>query len=322
GRANGSIWSGWLIEKYRAVAGVPDQAEQCDRSPRVAALRAVVERADPAPRLGRSRPARFPIKHLARDQLLERGLVADRIEVRIALRVLAEGLRHLDRAPEVVEGIARPAGEALDAGDVVQQTRILRIRLGQRPAALGGLGVLAGLVQRAERSPELPAVRLVCLSRDGADRHDRRPGLLGERRSLHAGTSEHECAGRALHPLAIELEHRAPLQDEVELLVPVRFVLVVLVDDPVARGTCRPRVDAEGRDAEVVPDGSHGTPAVVDLVDLVEVRDRVRSHMTPLRRRPRRQSAMRNATLYFVTDARRPGVSPAGIAFRASSPRR
>ena len=31
---------------------------------------------------------------------------------------------------------------------------------------------------------------------------------------------------------------------------------------------------------------------------------------------------MRNATWYLVTDVRWPGVSPAGIAFSASSPRR
>ena len=34
-----------------------------------------------------------------------------------------------------------------------------------------------------------------------------------------------------------------------------------------------------------------------------------------------RQGVMRVATLYFVTDARRPGVSPAGIALKISSPR-
>jgi hypothetical protein len=35
----------------------------------------------------------------------------------------------------------------------------------------------------------------------------------------------------------------------------------------------------------------------------------------------RRYSVMRNATWYFVTDERLPGVSPAGIALSASSPR-
>ena len=34
-----------------------------------------------------------------------------------------------------------------------------------------------------------------------------------------------------------------------------------------------------------------------------------------------RQLVMRVATLYLVTDVRRPGVSPAGIAFRTSSAR-
>jgi hypothetical protein len=33
------------------------------------------------------------------------------------------------------------------------------------------------------------------------------------------------------------------------------------------------------------------------------------------------QLFMRVATLYFVTDVRRPGVSPAGIALKISSPR-
>ena len=36
----------------------------------------------------------------------------------------------------------------------------------------------------------------------------------------------------------------------------------------------------------------------------------------------RRQTCMRIATVYFVTDRRLPGVSPAGMASRAASPRR
>jgi hypothetical protein len=43
----------------------------------------------------------------------------------------------------------------------------------------------------------------------------------------------------------------------------------VLVDDPVARVMGRPRVDTEGRDAEVVPDRSPGLAPVVHLVDFV-----------------------------------------------------
>src|SRR5207253_7197934 len=99
------------------------------------------------------------------------------------------------------------------------------------------------------------------------------------------GTGKDESAGGRDHPVAVELEHGAPAQNDVKLLVRVRLRLVVLVDDPVARVTGRPRVDAEGRDAEVVPDGSPWTAPVVHLVDLVEVRDRVPTHETPSRRR-------------------------------------
>src|SRR5205807_8203297 len=81
------------------------------------------------------------------------------------------------------------------------------------------------------------------------------------------------------HPLPVELEGGAPPQHDIQLLV--RLVrLVVLVDDSVARLTGGPRVDSEGRDAEVVPDGSPWFAPVVDLVDLVEVRDRATTHET------------------------------------------
>jgi hypothetical protein len=55
---------------------------------------------------------------LAADQFLERRLVADRIEVRIVLREGSEALRDVDRAPEVLERVCRPAGEALAAGEL------------------------------------------------------------------------------------------------------------------------------------------------------------------------------------------------------------
>ena len=121
------------------------------------------------------------------------------------------------------------------------------MRLDHSRAAFRHLGVLARLVERPERRPDLPADGLVRLPGSGAERDDRRLGLLGERRSLHAGRGEDERAGGRIDPLAVELEHGAPLQDEVELLVPVRLVLVVLVDDPVARAAAGPRVDAERR---------------------------------------------------------------------------
>src|SRR2546430_13709084 len=59
---------------------------------------------------------------------------------------------------------------------------------------------------------------------------------------------------RRVEPLAVQLEGSTALQDEVELLVPV-VLLVVLVDDLVARLPTGPRVHAESRDPEVMPDG-------------------------------------------------------------------
>jgi hypothetical protein len=101
---------------------------------------------------------------LAADEFLERGLVADRIEVRIVLCVRAKPLRHVDRAPEVVDRVSRPARKALAAGDVVEEVGVLWVSLGQDASALSHLGVLALLVERPERGPELPAVGLVRLS--------------------------------------------------------------------------------------------------------------------------------------------------------------
>jgi hypothetical protein len=69
------------------------------------------------------------------------------------------------------------------------------------------------------------------LSRHAADGKDRRPGLLGERRSLPTGPGEDERTGRRVQALAVELEDGAPSVDEVQLLIRV-IRLVVLVDDP------------------------------------------------------------------------------------------
>jgi hypothetical protein len=116
-----------------------------------------------------------------------------------------------------------------------------------------------------------PEISYAC---PGADRDDRRRGLLGEGRPLDARRREDERAGGRVDPLAVELERGATALDEIQLLLGVPVVgLVVLVDDPVAGVAAGPRVDAEGRDPEVVPDRPPGTAAVADLLDLVEVRD-------------------------------------------------
>ena len=75
------------------------------------------------------------LENLAADQFLERGLVADRIEVRIVLCVRARRLGHVDRASEVLDRVGRPAGEALAAGEVVEQRGVLRMSLDQDASA-------------------------------------------------------------------------------------------------------------------------------------------------------------------------------------------
>ena len=72
-----------------------------------------------------------------------------------------------------------------------------------------------------------------------------------------------------------------PLRDEVELLVPV-ICLVVLVDEPVTGSAGRPRRSAEGGDPQVVAHGAVGRAPVVDLLDLVQVCNRVVDHRNPL----------------------------------------
>jgi hypothetical protein len=89
------------------------------------------------------------------------------------------------------------------------------------------------------------------------DHDDRRSRLLREGGSLRPRRDEHEGAGRRIHPLAVDLEDGMSLVYEVQLLVAV-VRLVVLVDDQISLRPPRPRGDAEGRDAEVVPDRRYG----------------------------------------------------------------
>src|SRR5215210_488162 len=222
----------------------------------------------------RARPRGSAWKPSGADDLLEGRLVADRVEVRVLRRVPAKLLGTVSRVPEVLDRVVRPAGERLAAGEVVEQQRVLRVGLGQLASAVGGRGVLAGLVERRDLHPELPPVGLVRLPGDAADRYQRRAGLLRERRPLHRRRDEDERALGRVPPLAVELEHGPALGHEIELLAPV-VRLVVLVDDPVADFSSGPRVDSERGDAEVVAHGAQGLATVADLVDLVEVDDSV-----------------------------------------------
>src|SRR5262245_30628781 len=134
-----------------------------------------------------------------------------------------------------------------------------------------------------QRHPDLAALRLVRLPRSSADRNDRRPRLLTERCPLNVGANEDECARGCVHPLAVELERRAPALDEIKLLLQVMLLrLVVLVDEPIAHLMSCKCVDAERCDAEVEPDGPRKDAAVIDLVDLVNPRHRVTAHSAVL----------------------------------------
>src|SRR5439155_6207282 len=133
---------------------------------------------------------RLPLAH----QLLERGFVADRIEVGVAGSKRAEPLRPVDREPEMLDRVGRPPREALAARDIVERRAVLRMGCDQLASAVGSLSVVARLVEAVERHPDLPAQRFVGLPRRAAERNDRRPRLFGERRALDARAGEAERA--------------------------------------------------------------------------------------------------------------------------------
>src|SRR6476620_4796287 len=97
----------------------------------------------PAPRPRHGRPDDHAADGLlspALDQRLERGLIADRIEVRILLGVRPTPVRTVDREPEVIDRVTRPAREALATGEVVEQPGVLRMSLDEFASAIGRLG--------------------------------------------------------------------------------------------------------------------------------------------------------------------------------------
>ena len=63
----------------------------------------------------------------------------------------------------------------------------------------------------------------------GAEGDDRRPGLDCDRPALRARCCVDEGSGRGVDLVLAERERRAPLRDEVELLMPIP--LEVLLDD-------------------------------------------------------------------------------------------
>ena len=153
--------------------------------------------------------------------------------------------------------------------------------LDQDASAVSRLGVLARLVEGAERGPELPAVGLVRLSRGAAERDDRRPGLLGERRSLHSRGGRRRGCRRARPPGRRRARtRRAPAErGRAPRRVSSDSSCSLMIRSPASRAVHALTPKA------VMPKwcrtGRYGLAPVVQLVDLVEVRDRVTTHGTP-----------------------------------------
>ena len=90
---------------------------------------------------------------LAGDQVLEGGLVPDRIEVGVLLRHVATALPHVGRPAEVLDGVCCSAREALAARHVVVEVRLVGVGLDELEARVGRLRVPAGVVERSRRFP-------------------------------------------------------------------------------------------------------------------------------------------------------------------------
>ena len=82
-----------------------------------------------------------------REQLLERGVLPDRIEVGIASKERAGPLREFDRAPKVRDGVVLLAGEAFAASDVVEQVGVRWVARQQLASSIRRLSVIARLVE-------------------------------------------------------------------------------------------------------------------------------------------------------------------------------
>src|SRR3954452_7025343 len=80
----------------------------------------------------------------------EGRLLAQGVEVGVARRVLAEPLPELDRTAEMADRRVGAPAEALAAGEVVLEPRVLRVRLRQLQGGVGVLGVAPLHVERAD----------------------------------------------------------------------------------------------------------------------------------------------------------------------------
>src|SRR5215212_6169560 len=205
----------------------------------------------------------------------ETRVVADRVEVRIRLGVLARLLGlELDGGLEVLDRALLVADASLEAGGVEVALRRLWMLLEQSSHEFPRLLQLALVGVGVRGEDVFPERLLEDDARFCSHRKHRRAVLGRDRAALRVWPHEDDRPGGRIDLLVTEREHGAAAQDDVHPLVVV--ALGVLLDHPPA-GVPGVRVRAEGRDSEAASDGPPDELAVGvldrQLLELVDVRD-------------------------------------------------
>src|SRR3954454_333684 len=150
------------------------------------------------------------------DELAERCVVPERVEVAVFLRDVTEARPPLESDLKVSDRVLLAAGQRLAAGEVVERGSV-PTRLERLSRALDHRVVVARLVRRMELRPYFPSARLIRLPDRAADRKHCRPGLVGKRGPVSLRPDEHECALEGVDGVAVDLEPRTAAKDDVEL---------------------------------------------------------------------------------------------------------
>jgi hypothetical protein len=178
---------------------------------------------------------------------------ANRGEILVATCVLRVFRLQRDGAAEVLDGGFVLTRECLDTGEVVEQARIVRVRLEPPTDGRPRRAVVAAPPGRDRLGHPLPRRRLVWAAWSPADRERRRVRLGRDRRPPCGGVAdEDDCPCRRVELVSRDRKARRALEDDVELFVATGpgAELVVLLDQLVSRRLGPVRVDAESGDAQ------------------------------------------------------------------------
>src|SRR5436190_4734405 len=158
----------------------------------------------------------------------------------------------IDRVSQVPQRLVGLAEQRLRARDVVEDSGLVLVVVEPLDQELLRLLVLAPVEHLRDLGVHLPGTGPVGISGLRPDGEDDRAGLARVRGALRPRVAdEKNRAVRAVDFLAVDREPGVPRDDDVELLVTGRD-LVVLRDDPVVGVPGGPGVDAEGLDTEVL----------------------------------------------------------------------